>query len=211
MALRTGTPDGAEDLTSEPVVALVRAGETWAALGSGGGLVGYGRRRERLWSVKVPASATALRGAGAARIVLGSPDGSLIGLDATTGSPAWKTSLEGKLLALSESESGGEVILATVDRDPGGTSAVAIHARGGIVLWQIPLSPGESASAHFQGQKLLVSSPGLGIKASGGVRDPGTARALLSAGATRLGASASVASVRQDPAAGSTGGAEAAY
>ena len=165
VALRTGTPDGAEDLTSEPVVALVRAGETWAALGSGGGLVGYGRRRERLWSVKVPASATALRGAGAARIVLGSPDGSLIGLDATTGSPAWKTSLEGKLLALSESESGGEVILATVDRDPGGASAVAIHARGGIVLWQIPLAPGESASAHFQGQKLLVSSPSLGIKA----------------------------------------------
>jgi deoxyribose-phosphate aldolase len=50
-----------------------------------------------------------------------------------------------------------------------------------------------------------IVGPALGIKASGGVRDEGTARALLSAGATRLGASASVAIVRQAPRA------EAAY
>ena len=37
--------------------------------------------------------------------------------------------------------------------------------------------------------------PALGVKASGGVRDEATARALLAAGATRLGASASVAIV----------------
>ena len=166
VALRTGAPDGAQDnLTSGAAAALARAGDTWAVLGSGGALVGYGRRRERLWVVKVPPSATVLRGGGVARIVLGSLDGSLLGFDASTGSPAWKASLDGRLLSLSEPENGEEVIVATVDRDPGGPAAVAVHSRGGSILWEIPLSPGESASARLQGQRLLVSCPSLGIKA----------------------------------------------
>ena len=165
VALRTGASDGAQDLLPEAVVALVRAGDTWAALGSGGGLVGYGRRREKLWAVKVPPSSTVLRAGGSARIVLASPDGSLLGLDASTGSPSWKTALEGKLLSLSEPEGSGDVIVATVDRDPGGAAAVAIRARTGSVLWEIPLSPGESASARLQGQILFVSSPSIGIRA----------------------------------------------
>ena len=36
----------------------------------------------------------------------------------------------------------------------------------------------------------------MGVKASGGVRDQATAKAMIAAGATRLGASASVAIVR---------------
>jgi deoxyribose-phosphate aldolase len=41
-----------------------------------------------------------------------------------------------------------------------------------------------------------VVGPTLGVKASGGVRDQETARAMIAAGATRIGASASVAIVR---------------
>lgn len=38
-----------------------------------------------------------------------------------------------------------------------------------------------------------VVGPAMGVKASGGVRDSGTARAMIAAGATRIGASASIA------------------
>jgi deoxyribose-phosphate aldolase len=38
-----------------------------------------------------------------------------------------------------------------------------------------------------------VVGPGIGVKASGGVRDFETARKMIAAGATRIGASASVA------------------
>jgi deoxyribose-phosphate aldolase len=38
--------------------------------------------------------------------------------------------------------------------------------------------------------------PVLGVKASGGVKDHATAQAMIEAGATRIGASASVAIVR---------------
>lgn len=41
-----------------------------------------------------------------------------------------------------------------------------------------------------------IVGPEMGVKASGGIRDTATARAMLAAGATRLGASASVAIVK---------------
>jgi len=48
-----------------------------------------------------------------------------------------------------------------------------------------------------------VVGPLMGVKASGGVRDAATARALLEAGATRIGASASVAIVKGSSGSGS--------
>jgi deoxyribose-phosphate aldolase len=45
--------------------------------------------------------------------------------------------------------------------------------------------------------------PVLGVKASGGVRDVGSAKAMIAAGATRIGASASVAIVRGKAGSGS--------
>jgi deoxyribose-phosphate aldolase len=90
---------------------------------------------------------------------------------------------------------------------------IARSAGADFVKTSTGFSKGGATVADVALMRRIVG-PNLGIKASGGVRDLGTARALLSAGATRLGASASVAIVRQDPAAGSTGatgGAEAAY
>lgn len=51
------------------------------------------------------------------------------------------------------------------------------------------------ASVHDVALMRRSVGPAMGIKASGGVRDEPTARALIEAGATRLGASASVAIV----------------
>lgn len=57
-----------------------------------------------------------------------------------------------------------------------------------------------AAGANVHDIALLARtvSPALGVKASGGIRDARTARALLAAGATRLGTSASCAIVRED-------------
>ncbi len=46
-----------------------------------------------------------------------------------------------------------------------------------------------------------VVGPSMGVKAAGGIRDLATARAMLQAGATRIGASASV-KIMADAAAG---------
>lgn len=51
------------------------------------------------------------------------------------------------------------------------------------------------ASVHDVALLRRAVGPAMGVKASGGVRDAASARALLEAGATRLGASASVAIV----------------
>ncbi len=54
------------------------------------------------------------------------------------------------------------------------------------------------AGATVEDIKLMrrIVGPNMGIKASGGIRDAATARAMIDAGATRLGASASVAIVK---------------
>ena len=46
--------------------------------------------------------------------------------------------------------------------------------------------------------------PDFGVKAAGGIRDYATARAMIEAGATRLGTSAGVTIVQGIPAAGGT-------
>jgi deoxyribose-phosphate aldolase len=57
----------------------------------------------------------------------------------------------------------------------------------------------QGATVHDVALLRRSVGPALGVKASGGVRDEATARALLEAGATRLGASASVAIVSGAP------------
>jgi deoxyribose-phosphate aldolase len=57
----------------------------------------------------------------------------------------------------------------------------------------------QGATVHDVALLRRSVGPALGVKASGGVRDEVTARALLEAGATRLGASASVAIVSGAP------------
>ncbi len=58
----------------------------------------------------------------------------------------------------------------------------------------------QAGGATVEDVRLLreVVGPAYGVKAAGGIRDAATARAMIAAGATRLGTSASVAIVRGD-------------
>ena len=67
--------------------------------------------------------------------------------------------------------------------------AVAAGAR--FVKTSTGFGPG-GATAEAVGRMRAAVGPNIGVKASGGIGDAATARAMLAAGATRLGASASL-------------------
>ncbi len=74
-------------------------------------------------------------------------------------------------------------------------SALAKEAGADFVKTSTGFSKGGATVEDVALMRRTVG-PTLGVKASGGVKDPQTARAMIAAGATRIGASASVAIVR---------------
>lgn len=91
-----------------------------------------------------------------------------------------KVILEVALLSLDE-----------VDRACG----LAVAAGAGFVKTSTGFGPG-GATVEAVARMRAAVGPAIGVKASGGVGDAATARAMLAAGATRLGASASLAILR---------------
>jgi len=69
---------------------------------------------------------------------------------------------------------------------------LAVEARAHFVKTSTGFGPGGASVDIVQKMRAVVGGQ-IGIKASGGIRDLATARALLAAGADRLGMSASVA------------------
>lgn len=70
--------------------------------------------------------------------------------------------------------------------------AVAVDAGAKFVKTSTGFGPGGATVAAVARMRRVVG-PGIGVKASGGIADAAAARAMLAAGADRLGASASVA------------------
>jgi deoxyribose-phosphate aldolase len=91
-----------------------------------------------------------------------------------------------------------KVILETcllTDEEKVRASGLAKRAGADFVKTSTGFSKG-GATAHDIALMRQTVGPTLGVKASGGVRDQKTAKELIDAGATRIGASASVAIVR---------------
>jgi deoxyribose-phosphate aldolase len=91
-----------------------------------------------------------------------------------------------------------KVILETcllTDDEKVRASEIAKRAGADFVKTSTGFSKG-GATAHDIALMRQTVGPTLGVKASGGVRDQKTAKELIAAGATRIGASASVAIVR---------------
>lgn len=90
-----------------------------------------------------------------------------------------------------------KVILETAllsDAEKVAACGIALTAGADFVKTSTGFAQG-GATVHDVALLRRSVGPTMGIKASGGVRDESTARALLEAGATRLGATASVAIV----------------
>ena len=79
--------------------------------------------------------------------------------------------------------------------------ALAKAARAAFVKTSTGFGPGGATVEDIRLMRQLVG-PEMGVKASGGIRDRATALAMLEAGATRLGCSASVAIVQGEPSGG---------
>ncbi len=76
---------------------------------------------------------------------------------------------------------------------------LAVNAGADFVKTSTGFSTGGATLADIQLMRSIVG-PALGVKASGGIRDFATAKAMLDAGASRIGASASIAIVTAAPA-----------
>ena len=74
-------------------------------------------------------------------------------------------------------------------------SLLAKRAGADFVKTSTGFGPG-GATVHHVGLMRKTVGPLMGVKASGGIRDQETARQMVEAGATRIGASASVKIVR---------------
>ncbi len=97
-----------------------------------------------------------------------------------------------------------KVILETAlltDAEKISACEAAVAAGADFVKTSTGFSKG-GATVHDVELMRRTVGPTLGVKASGGIRDTETAKAMITAGATRLGASASVAIVGGQPAAG---------
>jgi deoxyribose-phosphate aldolase len=81
-------------------------------------------------------------------------------------------------------------------------SKMAKRAGADFVKTSTGFGPG-GATAHHVGLMRKTVGPLMGVKASGGIRDQETARQMVDAGATRIGASASVKIVRGEQGGGS--------
>lgn len=71
-------------------------------------------------------------------------------------------------------------------------SALAVAGGAGFVKTSTGFGPGGATIETVAAMRSVVG-PSVGVKASGGVRDAATARAMIEAGASRIGASASLA------------------
>ena len=71
-------------------------------------------------------------------------------------------------------------------------SALAVEGGAGFVKTSTGFGPGGATIEAVAAMRAVVGAT-IGVKASGGIRDAATARAMIEAGATRLGASASLA------------------
>ena len=80
-------------------------------------------------------------------------------------------------------------------------STMARRAGADFVKTSTGFGPG-GATAHHVGLMRKTVGPSMGVKASGGIRDLETARQMVEAGATRIGASASVKIVRGEQGSG---------
>lgn len=92
-----------------------------------------------------------------------------------------------------------KVILETALFDDAGkarAAGLAVRAGADFVKTSTGFGPGGATLADVALLRRTVG-PRIGVKASGGIRDAATARAMLAAGATRLGTSASAAIVAQ--------------
>ncbi|WP_271753380.1 deoxyribose-phosphate aldolase [Cohnella sp. JJ-181] len=90
-----------------------------------------------------------------------------------------------------------KVILETgllTDEEKVKACELCVAAGADFVKTSTGFGPGGATAADIALMRRTVG-PRLGVKASGGVRDAQTARAMIAAGATRIGASASVAIV----------------
>jgi deoxyribose-phosphate aldolase len=87
---------------------------------------------------------------------------------------------------------------------------LAVDAGADFVKTSTGFGPGGATVADIELMRRTVG-PRIGVKASGGVRDYETARKMVAAGATRIGASASVAIVKGARGEKATGGADPGY
>ncbi|HVI02693.1 MAG TPA: deoxyribose-phosphate aldolase [Enhygromyxa sp.] len=71
-------------------------------------------------------------------------------------------------------------------------SALAVAGGAGFVKTSTGFGPGGATIEAVAAMRAVVG-PSIGVKASGGIRDAATARAMIEAGASRIGASASLA------------------
>ena len=87
-----------------------------------------------------------------------------------------------------------KVILETATLEPAEIDVacrLALEAGAGFVKTSTGFGPGGATVAAVERMRRAVG-PHIGVKASGGIGDAATARSMLAAGATRLGASASL-------------------
>ena len=116
----------------------------------------------RLWEMAAGKEYQLACGAGSDLVCLGGPEGSVLCIDARSGGPVWKTSVEGKLLKIWCKDDSDDLIVADLLRD--GQNVVAgILAKDGSLRWELAAAPSELSSAHEGHGLLVVSSPSLGI------------------------------------------------
>ncbi len=136
----------------------------------GGRVAAYSvKEASKVWETvlqgEYPAASAGLDG----RLLLGSAAGSIVCLDAHTGQPAWKTTVEGAVTAISspgDGEDGGTII---VHLDRGGDRAIAaistLAGAAGKVLWELRTGPQETASVRIEKGRVLISTPSRGVVA----------------------------------------------
>ncbi len=94
-----------------------------------------------------------------------------------------------------ERDAGCKVILETCllsTEEKRSACSLCIELRADFVKTSTGFGHGGATTGDVRLLSSLVRDAGLGVKASGGIRDLQTAQAMIAAGATRLGASASV-------------------
>jgi len=91
-------------------------------------------------------------------VIFGSFDGGVYGLDLGTGEVRWRYESPEGLFLSSAVLAGGTIYLASLAPPP--TSLLALDARSGDVVWQLPIGEQTGASPFVDGDTVYIQTPG---------------------------------------------------
>jgi len=160
--LRTGRREVVRERFLHNAVRTVVRGRALLVLRENGTLEAYSPpAEEQLWETQIGAQYSLVCENNATSVCVGSATGAIVCVDTRDGMSVWKTSVDGKLNALSGSKD-GQTIVAHVERD-GETVVNGFSAQTGDALWGYRTGPSEASSACVAEKRVLISSPSCGV------------------------------------------------